>query len=207
MRNEDMGLGKSVNIEESSSPGNGEVRKYKSKNLVTERNRRKRLSERMLMLRSLVPKITNASVPMNKATIIVDAVSYIQELQGYVEELTNQLQEMEPPNADDSVYEESKFQEGGSSLMPQNSIHIQEEVALTPINDTKLWMKLKFSNRRGGFTKLMEAINYIGLEPTDISLTTCGGAMLISSCVEGIYGQVLEVDEIRQFLLEFISAT
>ncbi|CAM8994971.1 unnamed protein product [Rhodiola kirilowii] len=146
---------------------------------------------------------------MNKATIIVDAVSYIQELQGCVEQLTNQLQEMEPPNSD-SVYEESQFQEGGSSLMeemPQNSIHIQEEVALTPINHTKLWMKLQFSNRRGGFTKLMEAINYIGLEPTDISLTTCGGAMLISSCVEGIYGQVLEVDEIRQFLLEFISAT
>ncbi|CAM8979562.1 unnamed protein product [Rhodiola kirilowii] len=71
---------------------------------------------------------------MNKATIIVDVVSYIQELQGCVEQLTNQ------PNAD-SVYEESKFQEGGSSLMeemPQNSIHIQEEVALTPINHTKL---------------------------------------------------------------------
>ncbi|CAM8979563.1 unnamed protein product [Rhodiola kirilowii] len=51
----------------------------------------------------------------------------------------------------------------------------------------------------------MQAMNYIGLEPTDISLTTSGGAMLISSCVEGIYGQVLEVDKIRQFSLEFIS--
>ncbi|KAL9666573.1 hypothetical protein QQ045_000908 [Rhodiola kirilowii] len=48
---------------------------------------------------------------MNKATNIVDAVCYIQELQGRVEQLTKQLQEMEP-NAD-SVYEESKFQEGG----------------------------------------------------------------------------------------------
>ncbi|CAM8998293.1 unnamed protein product [Rhodiola kirilowii] len=63
MRNEAIGLGKSVNIEESSSRGNGEVRRYKSKNLVTERNRRQRLSERMLMLRSLVPNITNASAP------------------------------------------------------------------------------------------------------------------------------------------------
>lgn len=49
---------------------------------------------------------------MNKATIIVDAVSYIQELQGTVEQLTRELQEME-------VDEGSNFQETENSQAEQ----------------------------------------------------------------------------------------
>ncbi|KAF6165704.1 hypothetical protein GIB67_012601 [Kingdonia uniflora] len=53
--------------------------KLLSRNLVSERNRRKRLNEQLCVLRSLVPHITK----MDKRTILSDAISY---LKGILEE-------------------------------------------------------------------------------------------------------------------------
>lgn len=54
---------------------------------------------------------------------------------------------------------------------------------MTPINGNKLWVKVVLEKKRGGFTKLMEAMTDFGFELTDTSVTTSNGAMLVSSCV------------------------
>lgn len=104
------------------SQDNDPDRGFISKNLEAERKRRKKLNDRQLQLRSLVPNITNARtqtispfyfffiifynndyfkfmsvllMQMNKATIITDAITYIEELRKSVEELTNQILQME----------------------------------------------------------------------------------------------------------------
>lgn len=54
---------------------------------------------------------------------------------------------------------------------------------MTQIDGNKLWLKAILEKKRGGFTKLMEAMTAFGFELTDTSVTTSNGAMLVSSCV------------------------
>ncbi|GAB4853513.1 hypothetical protein Ancab_017704 [Ancistrocladus abbreviatus] len=60
---------------DSSSPDGG-ASSTTSKNIVSERNRRRKLNESLFALRAVVPKISK----MDKASIIKDAIDYIQEL-------------------------------------------------------------------------------------------------------------------------------
>ncbi|KAF6167689.1 hypothetical protein GIB67_017184 [Kingdonia uniflora] len=64
----------------------------RSKTLVSERMRRGRMKEKLYALRSLVPNITK----MDKASIVGDAVSYIQELQVRANTLESEIVALQP---------------------------------------------------------------------------------------------------------------
>ncbi|KAL3627588.1 hypothetical protein CASFOL_028951 [Castilleja foliolosa] len=176
--------------------------KFKSKNLKAERKRRKKLNDKQLELRSLVPIITN----MNKATIITDAITYIEELKNTVEELTHQLHEMEATNIVDDDQELIKFDFDQREMI---NAGLQPEVHVNHICGTKLWIKIVFQKKNGGLSKLFEAINAIGFDLTDTSITTSRGAVLFTSSAEinldGVEG-VLHVEEIKNFLLNIIKS-
>ncbi|KAE7995508.1 hypothetical protein FH972_000292 [Carpinus fangiana] len=177
---------------------NDDQTEFKSKNLFAERRRREKLSGRLLELRALVPFITN----MNKATIIEDAITYIQDLQMNVEVLQEQLFEMEA-----SSEEEAKpgTEEETDAADEMKKSGIQAEVEATQIDENKLWVKIVFEKKRGGFSRLMEAMGALGFELFDTTVTSSKGAMLVSSCVKGIYGERIQVQHTRELLLEIIK--
>ncbi|CAN1222163.1 Transcription factor DYT1 [Linum grandiflorum] len=157
-----------------------EAKGYKSKNLIAERKRRQKLTDRLHLLRASVPIITN----MNKATIIDDAITYIQELMRNVKLLSDQLDEL-------SDLEQGC---GSSGMIPEPAdenhvwdIHIQEEVEVMEIDGKKLWVKVVMEKRRGRFTRLIEAMTRLGIQPIHTSLTTFNGVLLLSSCVQVKY--------------------
>ncbi|KAK9138026.1 hypothetical protein Sjap_008620 [Stephania japonica] len=78
------------------------------KNLVSERNRRKRLSQQLLALRALVPNITK----MDKRSVLVDALNYLRSIQEETSRLVKELKQLDSA----SIGIETKKDHNGSQI-------------------------------------------------------------------------------------------
>ncbi|KAF9589342.1 hypothetical protein IFM89_022678, partial [Coptis chinensis] len=101
---------------------------FRSRNLTAERNRRAKLKERLMALRSVVPTITN----MKKETIIDDAVNYVIELKKFVKDLRDQLS-----GAEAALEEEEKQEHKNGITLEMEKLNVEGEVKVTQINEKK----------------------------------------------------------------------
>ncbi|XP_058083667.1 transcription factor bHLH35-like [Magnolia sinica] len=92
--------------EEESDSDDKKANAPNSKNLVSERNRRKRLNQQLFSLRSLIPNITK----MDKRSILVDALAYLQSI----------LQQIEREKENTNITEDSSCDD--------DSLDVQEEI-------------------------------------------------------------------------------
>ncbi|EPS64228.1 hypothetical protein M569_10553, partial [Genlisea aurea] len=74
--------------ERNSKKKSKRVNGQPSKNLMAERRRRKRLNDRLAMLRSVVPKISK----MDRTSILGDTIEYMKELMQKIQELQQQTE-------------------------------------------------------------------------------------------------------------------
>ncbi|KAL0370959.1 UNVERIFIED_CONTAM: Transcription factor [Sesamum angustifolium] len=117
---------------------------YKSKNLMTERNRRKRIKDGMFALRALVPKISKKRTP-SRYDAKPDLPKLIRE----------------------------KSAAGGSEKNP-----LEVKVEVSQLGRKDFLLKLICNQKRGGFTRLMEAVDSLGLKVLDANVTTFNGSVL-----------------------------
>ncbi|KAL8496508.1 hypothetical protein ACS0TY_020278 [Phlomoides rotata] len=83
------GSGGTTANNETSKKSDGKT--DRSRTLISERKRRSRMKEKLYALRSLVPNITK----MDKASIVGDAVSYVQDMKMQAKKLKSEIASME----------------------------------------------------------------------------------------------------------------
>ncbi|KAK9267440.1 hypothetical protein L1049_009866 [Liquidambar formosana] len=137
---------------------------------------------------------------MNKATVIGDAIQYIMELQKHVKDLSDQLFELEASSEEEAKPKGDEI----DAAIEMKKCGIQADVQVTNFGGEKLWIKIVFEKKRGGFTKLLQTMSFLGFEFTDTSVSTSKGAIHVTSYVEGIFGQTLTAARARELLLEII---
>ncbi|XP_011094113.1 transcription factor bHLH35 isoform X2 [Sesamum indicum] len=86
---------------DSSSP-DGAQSSLASKNIIAEKNRRKKLNERLYALRAVVPNISK----MDKISIVRDAIDYIQALHDEERRIQAEISELESERATNFEYEQ-----------------------------------------------------------------------------------------------------
>ncbi|KAF3432227.1 hypothetical protein FNV43_RR26966 [Rhamnella rubrinervis] len=178
-----------------------------SKNLEAERKRRKKLNERLYVLRSLVPNISK----MDKASILKDAVEFVKDLQKQAKELQDELKSEcdKAPDKFDYVGKSCY----GSEISKENQDYypittndkaqqMEPQVEVSQINGDEFFVKVFCEHRPGGFVKLMEALNSLGLLVSNANVTRFTGLVSNVFKVEKRNSEV-EVNHVRDSLLEF----
>ncbi|XP_024031455.1 transcription factor FER-LIKE IRON DEFICIENCY-INDUCED TRANSCRIPTION FACTOR [Morus notabilis] len=129
----------------------------RSRTLISERRRRGRLKEKLYALRALVPNITK----MDKASIVGDAVLYVQELQTQAKKLKAEIESLEA-----SLEEADRYQGStGITKKPKAAKASDSHVAKTTfqmdmfqVEEREFYVKVVCNKGEGAAISLYKAL-------------------------------------------------
>ncbi|KAM7481740.1 hypothetical protein LguiB_006323 [Lonicera macranthoides] len=190
---------------DSSSPDGAQSSSPASKNIVSERNRRKKLNERLFALRAVVPNISK----MDKASIIKDAIDYIQELHDQERRIKDEIVELESGKMkksmvlgfdhddtdDDHHHQQQKYEDNTSNFSSSRSkkkrfgqcydsgggsrsspIEILE-LRVSYMGEKTVVVSLTCSKRRDTMVKLCQAFETLNLKIITANITAFSGRL------------------------------
>ncbi|ESW10763.1 hypothetical protein PHAVU_009G235700 [Phaseolus vulgaris] len=173
---------------DSSSP-DGAASSAASKNIVSERNRRKKLNERLFALRSVVPNISK----MDKASIIKDAIEYIQELHEKEKIIQAEIMDLESgmPKKSSSSYDDFEQEQLPAVLRSKKKRTAQIydsvssrntpievlDLSVTYMGEKTAVVSLTCSKRTDTMVKLCEVFESLKLKIITANITSFSGKL------------------------------
>ncbi|KAH6756415.1 basic helix-loop-helix DNA-binding superfamily protein [Perilla frutescens var. hirtella] len=168
---------------DSSSPDGMQSSSPASKNIVSERNRRKKLNERLYALRAVVPNITK----MDKASIIRDAIEYIKSLQDEERRIQAEISNLESNTEFCEMDQETTTfsSKPKRSRMEKPSPIEVVEFRVSNMGENVVVVSLACSKRRDTMIRLCEAFESLNLKIITCSINVFAGRLFKTVFLEG----------------------
>ncbi|KAJ6731989.1 TRANSCRIPTION FACTOR SCREAM2-RELATED [Salix purpurea] len=184
----------SVGCSDSSSPDENTDQTIASKNIVSERSRRKKLSDKLLALREAVPTISK----LDKASVIKDAIKYIQDLQEQERILQADIRELESRRLETNHTREiedelpvllrskrTKYNQVYDHWMARSACPIQvHELSVTSMGEKTLFVSLTCSKTTDAMIRICEVFESLKLKIITANITTLSGMVKKTVLIE-----------------------
>lgn len=155
-----------------------------SKNLMAERRRRKRLNDRLSMLRAIVPKISK----MDRTAILGDTIDYMKEL---LEKINNLQQEIELDSNMTSIVKDVK----PSEILIRNSPKFEVE------RSAGTRVEICCAGKPGLLLSTVNTLEALGLEIQQCVISCFNDFTMQASCSEELEKKaMLSSEDIKQAL-------
>ncbi|CAL9084802.1 unnamed protein product, partial [Musa textilis] len=158
------------------------------KNIMAERERRKKFNKTLYDLRSVVPNITK----MSKASIILDAINYIQELQeqemslvAEISELESQKQITAPPHGikDEDLLHAHMQRRRAASMSPIEAMEVRQ-LAVSEMGNGISLVSITCNKKRNATGMVLEVIESLDLRIITANITSSFGKVFHSLVIQ-----------------------
>ncbi|XP_060194606.1 transcription factor bHLH93-like [Lycium barbarum] len=182
-----------VGLEKKSSNKVKKVGGQPSKNLMAERRRRKRLNDRLSMLRSIVPKISK----MDRTSILGDTIDYVKELLDKINSFREE-HEMEDKIKD------IKFMGNFKELKPNEAlVRNPPKFDVERRSNEKTSIEVCCATKPGLLLSTANTIEALGLDVEQCVVSCFSDFSMRASCSEATdHRTILSSDDVKQALFK-----